>query len=239
MFDANVGVGNRHDRRYPHEDADGLLSEMSRHGVDRALVYHVQGEYISPTRGNERLARWTEAGEGLVPQYVAGSDSGSMSQLEDFRRDGLLTSVRLHHTIESNQPFARWVYGDLLDWLSSNGIPLWISLADTHPSEIVDTLKPYGELTTVLLGATYRHATIVGPILKALANAHLELSRYEAVCGFEKLAAEWGAERLIYGSFFPGYAMGPMLFGLHRSALGERDLKAICGENVENILGVG
>ena len=56
VFDANVGIGHRHNRRYPYDSADGLLEEMARHGVDRALVYHVQGELISPSQGNEQLA---------------------------------------------------------------------------------------------------------------------------------------------------------------------------------------
>ena len=36
VFDANVGIGNRHDRRSPFDSPDQLLEEMSRHGVDRA-----------------------------------------------------------------------------------------------------------------------------------------------------------------------------------------------------------
>ena len=33
-----------------------LLEEMSRHGIDRTLVYAVQGEWISPMQGNDLLA---------------------------------------------------------------------------------------------------------------------------------------------------------------------------------------
>ena len=53
VFDANVGVGHRHDRRSPVDSPDQLLEEMSRHGVGRALVYSVQGEWISPIQGND------------------------------------------------------------------------------------------------------------------------------------------------------------------------------------------
>ena len=37
----------------------------------------------------------------------------------------------------------------------------------------------------------------------------------ENICGLEKLQREFGARRLRYGSFFPRYAMGAMLFALH------------------------
>ena len=44
VFDANIGVGHRHDRAAPFENTNELLDEMGRHGVGRAVIYHVQGE---------------------------------------------------------------------------------------------------------------------------------------------------------------------------------------------------
>ena len=66
VFDANIGVGHRHDRPSPFADTTELRAEMDRHGVDRALVYHLQGESISAVEGNEALAGWCD--EALVPQ---------------------------------------------------------------------------------------------------------------------------------------------------------------------------
>jgi predicted TIM-barrel fold metal-dependent hydrolase len=236
VFDANIGVGHRHNRRYPYDTPERLLEEMARHGVDRALVYAVQGELISPTQGNDQLAQWTDKQASLIPQYVAGNDPGSIVQLEELHTAGKLTSVRLHNTVECKVPFTQWLYGDLLEWVSAHRIPIWISLADTPPTEIVDTFRHYPGLTVVLLGAHYVHATMVRPILKALPNATLELSRYENLCGIEKLVEEIGARRLMYGSFFPRYAMGPVLFALHRATISEDDLEAICSRNLESIL---
>ena len=55
VFDSNIGVGHRHDRPSPVQDTEGLLEEMHRHGIERALIYHVQGETISGIDGNEAL----------------------------------------------------------------------------------------------------------------------------------------------------------------------------------------
>ena len=236
VFDSNVGVGHRHDRRYPFNSSRQLLEEMSRHGVGRALVYAVQGESISPPQGNDSLAAWTDRNDPLVPQFVAGCDPGSLGQLADLHRDGLVSSVRLHSTTECGLPFASWLYGDLLAWLSAERIPLWISLADTPPTEIVDTLGGYPDLTVVLVGAHYRHSMMIRPMMRALPDAFLELSRYENICGIEKLVQEFGADRLLYGSFFPRYAMGPMLFTLHHLLISEEDLTSICATNLERIL---
>jgi hypothetical protein len=238
VFDANVGVGHRHNRRYPFDSPDQLLAEMARHGIDRSLVYAIQGELISPIQGNESLGTWTDGNDELIPQLVAGCDRESMDQLKGIHQDSRITSVRLHNTTESRIPFVPWIYGDLLTWLCAEHIPCWISLADTPPTEVVDTLIEYPNLTTVLVGANYTHSNMIRPMLRTLPSAFLELSRYENICGVEKLVQEFGADRLLYGSYFPRYAMGPILFGLYRRSISDGDLRSICATNLERILGL-
>ena len=80
---------------------------------------------------------------------------------------------------------------------------------------------------------------MIRPMLRRLPNACLELSRFENLAGIEKLIAEVGAERLFYGSYFPRYAMGPMLFYLHHLEIDNSDLAAICAGNLERLLESG
>ena len=237
VFDANVGVGHRHDRPSPFSDANELLEEMQRHGVDRALIYHVQGEAISAIRGNEALLGW--AGDAFSLQWMAGPGDDSLRQLRGFHASERVASARLHSPEERRMPFVDWLYGPLLDWLSAERIPLWVSLADGSPGEIVNTLQRFPDVTVVLLGAHYTHAPMIRPMLRRLPNAFLELSRFENLGEVEALVAEVGAERLLYGSYFPRYAMGPMLFYLHHLEIDDSDLAAICAGNLERLLGGG
>jgi hypothetical protein len=55
----------------------------------------------------------------------------------------------------------------------------------------------------------------------------------------EALRDEYGAERLVYGSWYWRYAMGPMLFYLHHTDLSEEELALVCAGNLERILGGG
>ena len=50
VFDANVALGRRHDRRVTIDTARDTLTEMDRVGVQQALVY-------IPTRGRLRRTR--------------------------------------------------------------------------------------------------------------------------------------------------------------------------------------
>ncbi|MFH1568064.1 MAG: hypothetical protein ABIL09_08710, partial [Gemmatimonadota bacterium] len=178
VFDANLGVGHRHDRPAPFADAAQLLAQLDRHGVGRAVVYPVQGETLSPVEANEGLAAWIEAGRGrLVPQHVLGPRPDSLAQLRALRRAGHLRCARLMDAGAVGIPVKPWVFGEALAWLQAEAVPLWVSLADNPVAEVVDLLAPYPDLDTVLAGAHYTHASVVRPLLRRLPRARLELSR--------------------------------------------------------------
>lgn len=236
VFDANIGVGHRHDQPSPFSNAAELCAEMHRHGVERGLIYSLQGETISAIEGNEALARWQH--DALVPQWVAGPGADSLAQLRQFHSSDRVCSVRLHNTEECRIPFTDWIYGELLAWLTTERIPLWLSLADTPVVEIRDTLRSFPDLRVVLLGGHYTHTVALPKLLKELPNTYMELSRFENLGAIERLIAEFGAQRFLYGSFYPRYAMGPMLFYLNYMAIEQEALTAICAGNLERILGI-
>ena len=237
IFDANIGIGHRHDRPSPVTDADQLLKEMDRHGVERALIYHVQGELISAIDGNEQLQIWAAGHAAFHLQWVVGASADSLQQIQDLHAEGHVHSVRLQPTDANQAPFVNWLYDDLLSWLSTERIPLWISLAETPVIDIMNTLKHFPNLVAVLVGAHYTHAAFISPMLNRLPNTYLELSRYENLDGVNKLIAKHGLDRFIYGSFYPRYAMGPIIFYLHHLGLADAALAAICAGNLERILG--
>lgn len=235
VFDANIGVDHAHDRPSPVADAAGLRAEMQRHGVERGLIYHRHGEAISAIEGNEALRAWQ--GDGLVCQWVAGPSADSLAQLRALHAAGEVRSVRLHNTQACRVPFAGWIYGELLAWLAAERIPLWVSLADTPVAEVAETLRCFPEVQVVLLGAHYVHSLALRPLLRVLPQAAMELSRFENLGGIEALIGEFGVERFLYGSYYPRYAMGPMLFYLHHLAIDNAALAALAAGNLARILG--
>ena len=239
VLDANVGVGHRHDDPSPIGDATALLAEMDRHGVDTALVNHRQGEMISALDGNDALNRWIEAGDGrLLPAWMASMAPESLSQLQQLHADGQVRAVRLHDTSSTSTPLTSWIYGDLLAWLQQEDLPLWISLADNDTVELADTLSPFRELRVVLVGAHYSHASYIPQLLRHLPRVCLELSRYETANAIEDLVTQVGAQRLLYGSYSPRYAMGPILFGLHRLGITPVQRQQILDGTARALLGL-
>lgn len=238
VFDANIGVGHRHDRIVPFNDSSQLLEEMSYHEVARALIYHVQGETRGVLTSNETLFSWVENQPSLYPQWMIIPNLECLKQLEQLHAENQVSCVRLSNTLESKLPFVEWLYRDILVWLSENKIPLWISLADTSPVEIMETLSHFPNLVSILVGAHYSHSLLIRPFLQRLPNSYIELSRFESLGKVTELKTEFGAKRFIYGSFYPRYAMGPSLFFIHQLGLSQSELESVCARNLENVLGM-
>ena len=237
VVDANVGVGHRHDQPSPFGEPAPLLAEMDRHGVDSALIYPLQGEMISALDGNDGLHEWIDGSDGrLLPTWMASGAPESLVQLQQLHAEGHVRAVRLHDTTSTSTPLTSWIYGDLLTWLQQEQLPLWISLADNDPMELANTLAEFRELSVVLVGGHYTHAPYIPQLLRHLPRACLELSRHETLGAIEDLVTSVGARRLLYGSYAPRYAMGPVLWGLHRLAIEPWQLQRILDGTARELL---
>lgn len=239
VIDANICVGNTHLTPSPCRNQAQLFDEMDFHGIGRAVIYHAQTEEISPIDGNALLDDWLDDGRRLIPQWSVMPTTDSIAQIQRLYCEGRVRCARLHDTRGAGLPFQPWAYDTLLSWLSEARIPLWIPLPEADPDELVTTLRVYPDLVTVLVGAHYTHALLVRPLLTAIPNAYLELSRYEPLGEVEALRDLFGAERLIYGSWYPRYAMGPMLFYLHHTSLSDTELERVCAGNLERLFNFG
>ena len=237
IIDANIGVAHRIDQMDLTSDRDRLLRELDDHGVSGAVVYHMLSDAYSPVDGNLLLTDWIGNEPRLTPLWGVVPTSDSQSQVEGLIRDTHNHGVRYSVPRTIDLPFEPWVVGDLLTTLADLKAVLWIPISEVPVSQIVATLNDYPRLDVVLTGAHYTHHLWVRPLLTAMPRAHLELSRYEVFDDVRELVREFGAERLMYGSGYPGYAMGPILFYLHHIKLTDRQLALIAGGNLERLMG--
>jgi predicted TIM-barrel fold metal-dependent hydrolase len=218
----------------PATSRAALLDELDRHHVGRALVYHVHAEEFSAVRGNQMLEPWLAGDERLAPLWSALPTDESLAQLQELYLAGRVRAVRLASA--QGLPLVDWIHGDLLEWLSGTGLPLWMALPEFDARDLVATLSHYPRLRVVLAGAHYSHTLLVQKIMAALPNTWLELSRYESLGAVNDLIARWGASRLLYGSWYPRYAIGPVLYFVHHCGLNEATLAEICSGNLLRLL---
>jgi hypothetical protein len=240
VFDAAVRLGHPRDAWIADTDSPAdLFSEMDERGVARALVYHVHAETLSPRVGQEMLHQQIREHSRLTPQTCVLPSDDSLALLEELEAARLLHSVRLSYDARQRLIFTPEFYGAICEWLQERRIPLFVPAEGVELAAVAHMARAFPRLSIVLAGVHYTSYLWVRPLLRCAATIHLELSRYEAFDQVTELVAEFGAERLIYGSGYPLYAMGPMLFYLHRCELSERDLSLICAGNLRRLLGRG
>lgn len=238
VFDANVAVGDARDALSPLRNRRQLLAEMDRHGVARALIHHVTSHQplVDGAVTDDELEEWRD--ERLLPQWTGWPTPTSIERLQQRHAAGDLTSVRICAGERVLSPFHPWLYGELLTWLAEIGAPAVIEMPAIDPDVIVRTLQAFPRLRSILVGAHPTHAIFVPAMLRAVEGLHLELSRYEPLGGVEALCAEFGASRLLYGSWYPRYAMGPMVHYLRTIDLAEADRAAVLGGALRGLLGI-
>ena len=154
-FDANAALGRRHDRRVAVDDAAGLLAEMDRAGVERALVYAPHAAAFDSAEGNAGLLEAIGDESRLVPQFVCNPTFDDLEATKAQIEAAGVRAVRMVPTLH-HYPFRSWVVGEWLEWLSSRGIPLWLPASyeanwhdgdDLDPHAVHETAREFPDLT--------------------------------------------------------------------------------------------
>ena len=243
VFDANMALGRRHDRRVPVDTVEETLRLMDMAGIGRALVYAPHAATYDSQDGNRLLMTTIDGESRLVPQFVCNpSFDGFDDFIGDLDAHGV-RSVRMLPAVH-NYPFRDWVVGPWLEWLAGEGIPLWMPVDhevrgrpnSLDPAELHKTVERHPTLTVVLSEVKYADFSWAMPMLRSLPNVHIELSRFVITGGIESAMEAVGDQRILFGSRFPDSSMAPQLYSLHRAGLSEDSLRAICAGNLERLL---
>ena len=249
VFDANVALGRRHDRRQSVDTAEATLAEMDRVGVERALVYAPHAAVYDSREGNNLLLELIGNTSGLVPQFVCNPAFDKMDELDaGLERHGV-RSIRILPELH-NYPFRDWVVQPWLEWATAARISIWmpvnygiparrgeIDARQLDPEALHDTLKAHPDVNVVLCEVQIRHIPWVLPLLRSVPNIHVELSRFVITEGIPLLMETVGVERMLFGSRFPDSPMAAQLYSLHQYGLSDEGLRAVCAGNLQRLLG--
>ena len=245
VFDANLALGRRHDRRVVVDETEGVLKAMDDVGVDRAVAYAPHAAGYDSREGNALLIEQIGDESRLIPQFVCNPTWDEMGEFTDLVDKHEIKSVRMVPALHL-YPFRDWIVKSWLDWLGEANIPVWLPVGynllgaeyELKPSEVYETLNAHPNVTAVLSEVQYHKMSWAMPLLRSLPNLYVEISRLANTDGLERLEAAVGFDRIMYGSRFPDQAIAPQLYYLHHAGLNEETLKDICSRNLERILGL-
>lgn len=242
FFDSNIWLG--HPEGFPlaeEKSLDQLKKIATEYYLSGFLVSHWWGKTVSPQAGNEVLIQeslllpencfsiWT----GLP--FYPGSP-GPLPGPDHMNRK--MRGVRIFPKSHS-YPCTPWQIGSLLEWLIARNIALFIWHTEVDWSSLREILKAYPELTLVLETQREKilyHTRPLFTIMREYPNIIIEISNFSG-CGYiEFVVREFGAERLIFGSFLPVNDPLAAIGMILDADISDTEKLKIASENIQRIM---
>lgn len=185
-----------------------MQAYMRSHHVAGGLISHWAGLTLSPQRGNEVLLNVAESATENWRMVFTGlplfpSDAGPLPGQE--KPNQALAGVRLFPK-SHGYVLTQWVVGSLLDWLEKHALPLFLWHTEIEWTELYSLAKQHPKLSIIVETQREKilyHMRTLYPLMRDCDNVCVETSNLTGQGYLEYTVREFGAERVLYGSFFP------------------------------------
>lgn len=242
LFDSNLWLGQPVGFPLAVELKPGQLrTALEKHFITGGLVSHWRGYAVSAQEGNLALERimpslpanvyviWTTLplyppeqapllGHGNLPEKVRGAR---------------IFPAHAHF------PLAKWSIGSLCAWLIQRRIPLFIWHTELEWGNLRLLAQDFPELNIIVESQTQKilyHTRPLFALMKEHSNIMLEISNFAGPGFIEFAVKEFGAERLIYGSFLPMNDPFVPVGMILDAEISDSDKELIAGKNLRRII---
>jgi len=218
-----------------------LIDAMDHNGVDRALVWHIAQHDDSPQAGNQLLSGEIRDQPRLTGCWtILPNQAREFPPLPVFFRQMREARVRALRTFPGSHRFLANAIsmGDWLEAIVERRIPLLLSLRrGVEWRDVYALLAEFPELVCVICDhGCWGEDRMFRPLLERYPNVYVDTAQYLLDGGLEAVVADYGAQRMLFGSGFPESYMGGMMMALKHARLPEEAKAAIAGGNLERLL---
>jgi len=242
FFDANVWLGKPAGFPLAKELKETELQmTLRKHYITGALVSHWRGEVTSAQDGNEALQK---AGSSLsdndfmiwtgIPLYPA--DIGPLPGAG--RVDKCVRGVRIFPK-SHNFPLESFCVGSLCEWLIERRMPLFIWHVELEWGQIYALAKKFSKLQIIIETQTQKilyHTRPLFGLMRDCSNVSVELSNFAGAGFIEYAVEQFGAERLIFGSFMPVADPFVPMGMVIDAQISDSDKTLIAGDNIRRLI---
>jgi len=218
-----------------------LLAEMDRAGIARALVWHIAQHDASPQAGNRLLADAIRPHERLIGCWTVlpnqAHEFPPPDELFALMRQARVAALRICPTAH-RFPANAVSLSDLLAAMVARRVPLFLSLRrGANWGLVYALLAEFPDLVCVVCDhGCWGEDRAFRPLLGRYAHVYVDTAQYLLDGGIESLVADYGAERLLFGSGFPESYHGGMMLALRHARIADEAKQAIAAGNLERIL---
>jgi len=138
-----------------------------------------------------------------------------------------------------NLPLADWCVGSLCDWLVQRNMPLFVWHTEIDWPALYELARRFLELRIVVETQTQKilyHMRPLFALMRDCPNILVETSNFAGAGFIEYAVREFGAERLVFGSFVPVNDPLVPIGMLIDADVSERDKKLIAGDNLRRLI---
>lgn len=222
-----------------------LLDCMDKYRISRSLVFSSFAKYSEIQTGNNILIKNIKGFDRLIPCAVAiPHHSSEFPPPKDFCKylaDNEIRAVRIFPVIH-NAAFYTWLWESLFFELQKRKIPVFVDFSLNHWSEEVDWNQIYKfcetfpELPMIMVRIGIKYDRYIYALLKRFKNLYIETSYYLVNNGLEKVTANFGAGKLIFGTGMPVFNPSPPIMMVNLAGIKQKDKEMIAGKNLLNLL---
>lgn len=243
-FDAHVCIGQRPQKhKRTRWSTEHLLEDMQLAELSGALISHALAHSFDPMYGNNRLAQEIEkAPDRLFPVWCIlplgsvdfySTERGMLGAMEaaDVRAVRLVRGNYSLHEAVMGDTFAALEEAQILTllsmgWAGEDPFAFFHELLDRHP-----------RLPVLLTDHVWSQQRHVHRLMQLHENLHIEFSAYQINRGIESYAAEFGDERLVFGTGGTEKSPGAARTYIDYAQLSAESKERIAGGNLRRLLG--
>jgi predicted TIM-barrel fold metal-dependent hydrolase len=239
FFDCNCMIGRVGNKSLPFHGAGELREEMKYYNIEKALVFHSLAWQTDPMYGNELLLKEIKGMDNLYPVAVAGAWETSRKAVSDellkFAGEKaygikLFPATHEYELCDEN-------LGELMKLADRAHLPVIMDYEQMKGvGGLKELLAAYPGVTFILSDLGYGFNKIIYPMLGRYGNFCIEISLYRTYLGIEEIVENYGAERVLFGSYMPLHDAGAAECRIIYSGLKEEDKEKIAHGNMERII---
>lgn len=243
FFDCNAFIGRpaHRDIYPPVAGAADLLAEMDFCGVERSLIWHIAQMEASAPTGNALLAESIKGQPRLQGCWAILPNQARefppfdvfLEQMRQAQVTALRTFPLNHHFTLNRLSLASW-----LEPAEAHRIPVFISVRWGASWDMVYTLlAECPDLVCVICDhGCWGEDRHFRPLIERYPNVYIDTALYMLDGGIEAFVADYGPERMLFGSGFPTGYLGGMMLAIQHAQISTAAREAIAGKNLERIL---
>lgn len=240
FFDGNAMIGWR---STPHPETIWLPSDFVRdyeyYGIGAALVYHASAKEYHQDHGNRLLLDEIRDLPGLIPQWVVmPGHTNEIAPADELVAEMLELGVRSARIFPSTHgwPMSEQVAGPLFHELQERKIPVFVDVAELGIDAAASLCERCPELPVILCGVAWGTDRQLEPALERAPNLYLETHSLQGHRAYERIAKQFDAGRLIFGTGLPDCSPGAaMMMSLYED-ISDEEREQIAGGTLLGLL---